>query len=246
MARRRTLDFEKIAANPNAQVRVVGDSISVEGVFVNDFQVRAGNNWNTLAESNVAQSGNSLLQAGNLAQGMFNQLAGTDLQIAPKGVSLGNLQQTAKQWTGSETPVFSLDLIFLALRSGDDVTTKVNQLYASVFPGGQTSIATLSTPLGYTVGQKALTADGTLNIGIGRWFLAYQQVMNSVNFTFSKEITPDGGPLYARGTIEFTSFRALTYREFRSYFRTSSRVSTQSNPDSKEVTDPSRNSTNTD
>ena len=232
----RVLDFEKLIENPNAQVYVATNRWGVRGIYTNDIQIRAGNNWDSRVQTGAASTVNTIQKAGQDFQGIINQQTSLDLDVVPRGVSFGNLQQSSKQWVGAETPVFNIDMVFIALRGGDDVVTKVHQLYETCFPGGQTSIATISPPLDYTVGDKGGSASGTITVQLGRWFRATQQIMQSVNFTFSKETTPDGGPLYARGSIEFTPFKAITYGDFSDYFTTLSRTSTQSNPATKEVT----------
>lgn len=221
-------DFEKLKNNPYAQVLISGSGVLVKGVYTNDLVIRAGNSFDSPLEAGgekVSSGANSLIASANIL--------GADIDA----VKLGSLKQSVKNWTGSEIPVFTLDMVFIAIRPGDDVVNMVHQLYATVFPAAQSSAVSITPPLGYTAGGSGGIQKGGFFVSVGTWFRANNQVMKNVNFTFSKEVTPDGKPLYARGSIEFEHYRQMTYKDFRDFFvKLPSRTSQGNNAAAKDET----------
>jgi hypothetical protein len=60
----------------------------------------------------------------------------------------------------------------------------------------------------------------TFALEIGNWFSANNLLIQDVNMTFSKEITPDGNPLILYMTVTFRPYRNISFKEFLAYFKT--------------------------
>ena len=60
----------------------------------------------------------------------------------------------------------------------------------------------------------------TFALEIGNWFAANNLLIQDVNMTFSKEITPDGNPLILYMTVTFRPYRNISFKEFLAYFKT--------------------------
>lgn len=202
------------------------NSRRINGLLQGEFNVSGGNQFNTpLASASLESLSEKLNVIKGAGAGLANA-AGVDVDLGSQ-VRLGNLNQTANFWTGSERPTFSIDLLFIALRRGDDVRAQVDPLYQTVFPSGS-NVVSINAPLGYTTDPRGRNATGTFAIQLGTWFRATRQVMTNVSFTFSQEMIPlDGSvtqeptrfaPLFARGSITFQPYRDITFREFQGYF----------------------------
>jgi len=221
---------------PNSQFRV---SAFLQG----EFSIAAGNNFNQpLASSaldNISQKVNVAKSVVDTAANFSGRNFNTGAQV-----SIKPLNTTALTWIGSEKPKFSIDLLFLATRRGEDIRDPIKELYRGVFPtvtgGGVLGSAILKAPYGFRQTQGGLSAKGTVGVQLGRWFRATRQIITNVSFTFSQEMVPldgtprsrtgatsDAGPtvdptkfapLFARGSISFEPFRDITYNEFTGYF----------------------------
>jgi hypothetical protein len=136
--------------------------------------------------------------------------------------------QTIDFYTGSSKPEFALDVVFITLDSNDnknDATAYVKDVLKSVYPTSNGQL--LNAPLGYNPFAKSGglssiitngTPSGTVTLRVGRWFLARNLVVQSANFTMSREVTASGKPLYASGSISLAPYRALTYDEVKKWF----------------------------
>ena len=221
-----TFDIDKLIGNTDANVLVTGPGLRFRGIMTNNVTIRAGNSLNTLLESSftesLSQNINKLLSS---AKSLGNLTGSETLQsIKLPSLTLKSLAQSVQFWVGSETPVFTIEVIKVATKPGQDIRAEVVPLYASVFPerssqlGSTGSQLFLRPPLGYTPESFGRNAVGTIAVQIGNWARFINHIMKSVNFTFSKEVTRDGFPLYATGTFEFEHFRAITFSEFVQFF----------------------------
>lgn len=129
-----------------------------------------------------------------------------------------------RTWTNSSIPRFSASVVFIAGDGNngvgtDDVRIPVKAILSAVYPSATNSISpgSYGTPLGYLPSTES--AHGTLQVSVGKWFLATEQVMESANFTFSKECTASGTPLFAVGQISFGPYRLITHDELNRYLR---------------------------
>lgn len=187
---------------------------SVIGFTRQSFAINTGNEWNT-PDQGAGQA--SLSSAINGVQGFLNTWFNTEA-VQQRVQHPG---QTIKSWTGSNRPVFELPLMFLRIRLTDDVEAEALKVYRGTFGtsvgGGLTS--RFRAPLGYAPAFGRAEAKGTVTMRIGRWFSASNLIINTANFNFADVPTEGGKPLWAEGSVSLEPFRAITYQEFRNYFR---------------------------
>ena len=63
----------------------------------------------------------------------------------------------------------------------------------------------------------------TYNLRIGNWFNASNLLVSSISpIVYSKEVTPDGTPLFCKMTVTFRPYRMISYVDFEDYFLTKS------------------------
>ena len=205
-----------------------GNSVRINGLLQGEFNISGGNQWNTPLASAALDSLSEKVNIVKAAiQGGAN-LLGKKVDLGSQ-VQLKTLNQTNNFWTGSERPKFNIDLLFIALRRGDDIRDFIEPLYSAVYPSLGRGGIYLKAPLGYNVDGRG-NPKGTFAIKLGSWFRATKQVMTNVSFTYSQEMIPlDGNPnsgieptkfapLYARGSISFEPYRDITFREFKGYY----------------------------
>lgn len=235
------IDFDLIINNPRARVCIdIARGRPVVGFLQSEITIFGRNELTTLIDTSAQQDfarkaniGRAVAQSsiGQKAFGAFG-IDSTKFQ----NVSLLNLNQTIGEWTASAKPVFTLNMIFVALRTGDDVRIPCAKLLRTVYPTVATlgsakgiNFSTLRAPLNYapTIGR------GFSTIQIGQWFKAPRQVIKEVTFTFSTQVVkldPTGSrtaPLFAIATLQFEPFRLLTYPEIRAYIFQDSTVSSK-------------------
>lgn len=199
----------------------------INALMQGEFTISGGNAFNNPLASTAQESLSEKINIGKAAIESAANLAGKKVNLGSQ-IQLKTLNQTSLFWTGSQKPTFNLDLLFIALRRGDDVRTQVESLYQTVFPTLGKGGVFLRAPLGYNVNGRG-EATGTFAVQLGQWFRATRQVMTNVTFTYSQEMIPLDGdpngaeptkfaPLFARGSISFEPFRDITFREFQGYF----------------------------
>lgn len=97
---------------------------------------------------------------------------------------------------------------------GTQITNQIKQ--------GQSDSIGQVAPFGFGLvmdnGQLLPKANTTCSLKIGKWFRAMGLVIDSVNPTFSREVTPDGFPLYARCSVTLSPYRMITAQEMMDYF----------------------------
>lgn len=204
----------------------------ITGIMTNELSIGVSNNWGTLFNSadlvqQVSQFLNQLGTTASVALGS-GEIGATIQKLSPR-----NLFDSSVYWSGSSKPTFNIQLLFLRLRSADNVASKVQSMYQLVLPKksasvnvGNVSLNTIQPPLGYLpTGQDS--ANGTVALQVGQWFRATNLVANSVDFSFSREVSTDGFPLFAAGTVSLTPFRMISIEEMQSYFIGASPVPNQ-------------------
>lgn len=219
-------EIDKLISSTDANVSVTGPGLRFRGLMTSNVSIRAGNSFNTLLESSftesLSQSTNKILNSVKTVGAATGFETLQAIKLPP--VTLKSLGQSVQFWVGSETPVFTIDVVKIATRPGQDIRSEIIQLYSSVFPEESSQLGStaanlfLRPPLGYTPESFGKNATGTIAVQVGTWARFLNHIMKSVNFTFSKEVTRDGHPLYATGTIEFEHFRAIKYSEFKKFF----------------------------
>jgi hypothetical protein len=204
------LDILKVVNSKYSLVKVSGSGISLEGILQNDFGVSGQNDFDTG------------FMGSDVFQGVLEKKAELQRTItlgtggAAGADTSGTIQEMTKlNWTGSQKPLFRIQIALVALKDNDaeDVVKKSMQAMKCVFPNKKLGV--FEAPLGYNPGNAA----GTLNLTIGKWFRARQLVMRSADFTYSRICLKSGKPLYALGQVTLEPYQAITYGEFRAYFR---------------------------
>lgn len=217
------LAIDILTANPNSRVVIALPddpeagfaAESVLGFTRGDFQFNISNEFNN-PEINSGQQ--SLTNAVNSVKRFLNDWFNT--QAAQERIQ--HPGQTINSWIGSNRPVFSIPLMFIAIRPGDDVRDQVKALARGV---SSTAVGSgisqrFRAPLGYAPAFGEATAVGTIAVEIGQWFRATELVMKDSSFNISTITTDSGHPAWAEGTVTLEPFRAVTIRDVRGYFRT--------------------------
>lgn len=200
--------IEQLNNIANAQIQIAGGGIKVDGFVSSDISIGGGNSFNNPLESMAQQSLSETLQGLQSVASKFGYTG---------NFTLRSLEQSVLTWTGADIPNFTLRVVFIAIREGDDVRKKALELYKTVYPTSKTAgAATLIVPpLQYL--PSGLNARGVFTVKVGKWFKAYNQVMQNVSFSFSKEVTSNGSPVYCEGEISFRPFRTVTSDTIRQY-----------------------------
>jgi hypothetical protein len=229
-------DIDNLTAELNNKVTIVGPSLTeirgdvnnapgITGIMLNDLSFGVSSGHDSLFNSRgILDQVSGVIGRG--ATSVAAVSGSEDLGAFIQDLAPRNLNQTIQAWTGSTKPVFSLSLLFLKLRVRDNISLKVQSLYSAVLPTtnvsakipvGNLSLTTIRAPLGYfpTSGK---TAAGTCALQIGSWFKATNLICKNVDFSFSREVSTDGFPLFAVGTVVLEPYRMITFEEFRAYF----------------------------
>jgi len=210
------LPAESTTGHPSGGSGRADSFTSVIGYTKGDFAFNLANEFNN-PEINSGQQ--NLTNMVNGVTQFLNQWFNT--QRAQERIQ--HPGQTINSWIGSSRPVFSVPLMFVAIRPGDDVRDSVKALARAVSPTivGSGYTQRYRAPLGYapTFGRSEISARGTIALEIGRWFRANQLVMRESNFSFSTITTPAGLPLWAEGSVTLEPFQAVTIDDVMGYFR---------------------------
>ena len=205
------LDILKVVKSEYSKVVVSnrGAGIKFDGILQNDLGVSGQNDFDS------SFLGSDVFQ--NVTE--FKAEAGRALNRYTGGAvganQSGTIQEMTKlNWTGSQKPIFRIQIALVALQDNAtyDVVKKSMQAMKCVFPNKKLGV--FEAPLGY----NPATGAGLLTLTIGKWFLARQLVMRSANFTYSRICLRSGKPLYALGEVTLEPYQAITYGEFKSYF----------------------------
>lgn len=206
-------DVDFLSQNDAAKVLISGiERRSITAFNTNDLSLSGSNDFTSLFDSAALDRGASFLERAKALSPNF-------VKEGLSGFSLRTVHNSLYSWTGSSRPPINLQLIFIATRRGDDVRKPTVAIMKSVLP---TAIdiegaLTLVAPLGYQASGN-LTASGVVAIKMGNWFQATNLIVRSAEFTYSKEVTSNGTPLFATGSMTLEPFRVITYEEYRSWF----------------------------
>jgi len=200
------IDLGVIANNPATLTSIVGSGIRVYGWIMEDFAIGGSNTWDSLYDLSALEGVNKSYQ--QVVQASSGEA---------ENVMMKSIGDTVAYWGGSSTPEFSLPMMFVALNTGVDVRVFVKDLLKGVYPTN--AEGKITVPLGFNSPKSGEKAElkGTVTVQIGKWFKAPGQVLTNANFSFSKEVTPTGTPLYALGSIGFRPYRMITAKEIGSY-----------------------------
>jgi hypothetical protein len=212
MGKSALLDIEQLIKGnvANAKIIITLPPSGVVNCFIKeDFAVGASAQYGNADETNMGLGG----QVEGMASKMMSNVRGKVL-----GRTSVSKIQTILDWTGTGPFEFELPVVFIATRPEDDVRTKVNAVMDRVFPE-EGSIGTYTAPGGYTPNRGTGAPSSVCGVQIGKWFRSVGMLLvSSASFTYSKETISSGNPLYADGTIGFTTYRDITAKDFRGFF----------------------------
>lgn len=221
----RKLELDLLYNNPNARVLIrLGDEVgTIVGFATQEFTVGATADYNTSMMSGALDKVNNIISTGTATLNSFMGLFGGS------GITqrrLGNLSDTIATYGGTQKPKFSLNIMLISYKNGDNVLNDVRKLHRAIYPTAQAvkgiNVA-IKAPLGYIAATKGagsnLARTGTIAIQIGKWFFAPGQLMTNVSATLSKEVISNGSPLYANVTMEFEPWRQVTADEIIKFFQ---------------------------
>jgi hypothetical protein len=194
----------------------------IKGAVMNsELSVRGGNSYDTLMDR-AGVLGNFVGKAAGLATDIRDLMSiggGANISATPK-------ELTKLVWSGSDTPVFTVNVIFICKKSTDSkerVIPKVNAIMEYLYPttgktfkakGINAKLTVLSAPMQY----NGFNQDGLVTLRLGTFFRASNLVIESAQFDYSKELNAVGEPIYAVGQVILKPVRAVTFKEFNSYF----------------------------
>jgi hypothetical protein len=211
----KNLFIYKLMNNPNARIEIYGLSKDIIAYTTQDFQFRFGTQW---SGRNPVDSINSLNKVERVGTEVYNRTLGGSFGKISTGITL-DIAGSALNYQGTDLFGFSINVYFIAIKASDDVKTKIAYLAEGVFPIFNESYSRIHPPNYYKFGDVN-NIEGALSIKIGNWFLTRKIfIIDSLDFTVSKEVIQSGLPLYASGTILFKSVRVLSINEVKEMFR---------------------------
>ncbi len=202
----RNLDIDNIQRNLNTKIILATPTGGVYAFLVQDtFKI----NGEAVYESLFGQA-------------VASKIPGYDYIKKFAGVTIKNRNETTLSWVQSKKPQFTLELLFLALKSGDDPRVNVVRLLEGVFPIKGNAFV-MQPPWKYDIKKSGNTTDvkstgGKIAVKIGKWFLATNQVLTNVDFDISTQVTDNGYPLYCTGSISFEPDKDIFASEVASFF----------------------------
>lgn len=205
------LYLDKVMQDPNRLVQLVTPSNGVvKGFITSDFTVSGGSDWND------PSSTSDLLEKGNRAWSSFTQAANA-LGTSFANQRVVSTMDSVYTWQGSKRPSFTVDLIFVAVREGDDVRDPARRLLAAAYP--DRSGLSLTAPGGYTTDAFG-RATNTCILKVGKWFLSRDLVIEDVTANFSKAILKSGLPKHCMLTVSFSPYRVPDKDTMSGYLNT--------------------------
>ena len=193
-----------------------GKPVRFSAVSNTTLAFQMGNSWTTIVDL-AGGTSDTMVAGAQVIQDLLNKVG-----VSTKGKTYTPIfsEQYIELWKGPSKPTFSIDLVLFNYRN-NDVRDDLLTLYSSVLPGsvGFGGGTELLVPLGY----KA-SGGGTIMVELGTWFRATDLVVESVTSTFSKEVVKDSSgnyssPLYATASLSFKPRKAITFSDFKGFFR---------------------------
>ncbi|KWA73015.1 hypothetical protein WL30_11055 [Burkholderia ubonensis] len=206
-------DIDKIINNPNVRLTVdFGVGGIVTGFMTEDQSFGFGNNYDAPFES-LGRDISGVVSKFSTAAGAL--APGENVAAIPQ-MRIQSVLQTIYAWQSSERMRFTVHMIFVALRAGDDVRQLIAPFIRATNPTYRDFIVT--PPLGYNANR--MTAMGAAQVNIGQWF-ATTPVMVVKDFQprFARGVIGNKTPLYCIAQVTFESYRMLSADEVLSFFR---------------------------
>lgn len=200
-------EYKKLLDNPNYRIIISGlKGKPVTAVLQNEFAVAGGNDFTT---------------AGEVAREL--PIAGKILAIKDKfaaaakttGRSTLTQLETRLVWNNSLKPNFTVEMFFYqeSIFDSDLIQDQYLRLKSASLPTKQGKNF-FRAPRRY----NPLAGTGTLSLQIGSWFRATKLLLINESFSFSKEVAPNGRPLFIVGSITLEPHQGLTLKEYEDYF----------------------------
>lgn len=220
------LFIDEIVEHTDAKVIVSGLSDGggpITGFAVDEFAIAGSAAYGSPFQNSMSQGVNDV---ANKVTTSVNAFAGVFGQSGPlPQIQMKNIVGSVVNWQSSPNLGLDVNFYFVAIRSGgsdqySDVRLPARRLVAATFPtieGDKKFLSLLIPPNKYKAGNIN-NVEGTLSLKIGKWFYAPKMfVLEAANFSFAKETTPDGLPLFARGSIRLQSYRILGADEIEQF-----------------------------
>lgn len=221
------IDLLKLRRDDNHRVVIVGSLnnntgggddflTSSNGIRLTEFASGGSNEFQSLFEIASAQNLQNALSVLKAAVDKGAETVGSDFKLPD--IRLKKVEHTRLTWITSSTPLFVVQMLFIALEPGDDVRKEVVNLQRAVYP--EIKGNTVNPPLGISESIKK----GQFNVSIGKWFRAVNQVIRKVEFVYSREMVSPGTtvdfptPLYAIGSVTFSPYEMPSAKDVRGYF----------------------------
>lgn len=225
------IELLKLRNDINAKVIIFGkyDNKTVlestKGIMVGEFAIGGSNEFQSIFELAFQQNLQNKLTTIKAVTDSLLGFFGSDLRLPD--IRVKRVEQTKLTWITSALPTYTVQLLFLAIEQNDDVRKEVFNIQQATYPIISQDSKTIIPPLRYTgtpnKADQNTPSGGRLNIHLGQWFLATNQVIREVNFTFSKELVSPGDvgiptPLYAIGTVTFSPSQMISADDLKGYF----------------------------
>jgi len=214
--------FFIVSTDGEFKTKTKSNSFAVSGLITSELVLSGSNEFSSPFEA-IGQ----VKKAADLLNVIKTAASSTGYMASSGQVASFSKSQTVKYYTGSARPTFSIEAVFITTNSTDIKNTalyKVNKIMKLVYPTGTGEI--LTAPLKYTPIIKKgktsiLTSDvrGTVTLKVGTWFTARKLIVKDVSFTMSKEVTANGTPLYAVGSITLEPYKAISYEDYEKWFK---------------------------
>jgi hypothetical protein len=170
------------------------------------FSISGAANYETLMEQNLAQT---FVEQKGMGKGKAVAAIQKGTQFQFK-----SLEQSRLSYASSERLQFSMELLFVAIKSTDDPRVQASAFLEGCYPRELAGVFGITPPWGYDWKKPS----GVMGVKIGKWFSAPNQVLTRAEFNFSKEVVRSGCPLYAQGSVSFEPYKQVSSDELLKFF----------------------------
>lgn len=223
--------YEKILNNPDAKVFLTfpingGPRQTILAYMAQEtFTIGGGSQWTDPGMDIYSPGGSAIADEASRLANMVSRYRAQGLSGSSEAGARGGtgavqgqvrtVQSTIANWTGSDKFKLPLVLDFVAYREDIDVRKQVKDLLTCVYPIiPNDALFWMTAPNKYDT-----TQDSLISVNIGRWFATPPIfLMDSCTFNFSREVLPNGKPLFARGSVNLVAYRLFGADVINSFF----------------------------
>jgi len=194
-----SLFVDQLLGNPDKfadhRVQINGGGISAVGFLNSAFNLNISPTWE-MNDGGVFTTGNKAM---------------AELGI---DAALTSYMSTVAHWQATPRPSYPIDFTVVSYKPSIDVRTVYRDLMKAVLPVPESGWM-VTPPAGYKVsrletqGNAKYIPQGTLDLRIGNWFYQRGLIMTSLSGTFSREVVPNGSPLYLEVNLSLTPYRMV-------------------------------------